>query len=95
MIEILAFGALSLRLRAKNPLRVTLFFSVFGVFWEIFLGGIKGAPLLTTALLAPYVMIGYGFVSLLPLCFLLEGKNVLPSGLPIPATESVAIPHPS
>ncbi len=32
VIEILALGALSLRLHAKNPLRVTLFFSVFGVF---------------------------------------------------------------
>ena len=96
VIEILALGALSLRLHAKNPLRVTLFFSIFGVFWEIFLGGLKGAPLLITAVLAPYVMVGYGFVSLLPLCVLLEGKNVIRSGLPIPVTESVAIPdHPS
>jgi hypothetical protein len=84
MIEILVLGVLSLKLHASNPLRVTFFFSIFGVFWEIFLGGLKGAPLLITAVLAPYVMVGYGFVSLLPLCLLLEGKNVLPSGLSYP-----------
>lgn len=93
MIEILALGALSLRLHAKNPLRVTLFFSIFGVFWELFLGGLKGAPLLIIVALGPYVMVGYGFVSLLPLCVLLEGKNVIRSSLPMPVTPSVAIPE--
>lgn len=96
MIEMLALGALSLRLHAKNPLRVTFLFSIFGVFWEIFLGGLKGAPLLIIAVLAPYVMVGYCFVSLLPLCVLLEGKNVIRSSLPVLVTESVVVPdHPS
>jgi hypothetical protein len=76
MVEILVLGVLSLRLHAKNPLRVTLFFSIFGVFWEILLGGLKGAPVVIVALLGPYVMVSYGFVSLLPLCILLQGKEV-------------------
>ena len=93
MIEVFALGMLALRLRAKSPLRGTLLFSVFGVFWEIFLGGLKGVPLVIVALLAPYVMVGYGFVSLLPLCVLLEGRDVLPSGLPIPVAEPVEAPR--
>lgn len=92
LIEMLALGVLSLRLHAKNPLRVTLLFSIFGVFWEIFLGGLKGAPIEILALLGPYVMVSYGFVSLLPLCVLLEGKHVLPSSLPVPVAQPVEIP---
>jgi hypothetical protein len=90
MIEMFVLGALSIKLHAKNPVRVTLFFSIFGVFWEIFLGGLKGAPLLITTLLAPDVMVSYGFVSLLPLCVLLEDKT---PDLPIPVTASIAIPE--
>ena len=76
LIEILALGGIALWRHAKNVLRVTLVYSIFGVFWEIFLGGLVGAPLVVTALLAPYVAVGYAFVSMLPLEVLIEGKTI-------------------
>jgi len=74
---------------AKNVLRVTLLYSIFGVLWEIFLGGLVGAPLIIIALLAPYVAVGYAFVSMLPLTVLIEGKTTpedVKTGLPAPVS---------
>ena len=76
LIEMLVLGGIVLWRHVKNVSRVTLFFSIFGVFWEIFLGGLVGAPLVVTALLAPYVAVGYAFVSMLPLEVLIEGKTI-------------------
>ena len=76
LIEILALGGIALWRHAKNVLRVTLVYSIFGVFWEIFLGGLVGAPLVVIAVLAPYVGVGYAFVSMLPLTVLIEGKTI-------------------
>ncbi len=76
MLEMLGLGLLSLKLHAKNSLRVTLLFSIFGIFWELFLGGLVGAPLLIAAILAPYVMVSYMFVSMLPLNVLLSSRKV-------------------
>ena len=44
--------------------------------WEVFFGGLVGAPLVVIALLAPYVSVGYAFVSMLPLTVLIEGKTI-------------------
>ena len=76
LIEILVLGGIVLWRHAKNVLRVTLVYGIFGVLWEIFLGGLVGAPLVVTALLAPYVAVGYAFVSMLPLEVLIEGKTI-------------------
>jgi hypothetical protein len=73
----LLLGGIVLWRHAKNVLRVTLFFSIFGVFWEIFLGGLVGAPLFIIAIFAPYVAIGYAFISMLPLTVLIEGNATL------------------
>jgi hypothetical protein len=75
LVELLVLAGLVLWVHAKNVLRVTLLFSIFGVFWEIFIGGLVGAPLVVIALLAPYVAVGYAFVSMLPLTVLVEGKT--------------------
>src|SRR5436853_3536516 len=74
LVEMLVLGGIVLWLHAKNVNRVTLFFSIFGVLWEIFLGGLVGAPLIIIALLAPYVGVGYAFISMLPLTVLIEGE---------------------
>lgn len=76
LLEMLVLGGLVLVLHAKNPLRVTLVFSIYGVLFELFLGGLVGAPILIAAILAPYVGMGYAFVSMLPLSVLMKGKHL-------------------
>jgi hypothetical protein len=77
LLEMMALAGLVLVLHAKSPLRVTLAFSIYGVLFELFLGGLVGAPVVIAALLAPYVAMGYAFVSVLPLSVLMDGKKVL------------------
>ncbi len=87
LVEMLVLGAIVLWRHAQNVLRVMLLFSVFGVFWEILVGGLVGAPLIIIALLAPYVAVGYAFISMLPLKVLIEGKTKSEDGkgsLPTP-----------
>jgi hypothetical protein len=66
LLEMPVLGGLVLVFHTKNPLRVTLVFSIYGVLFELFLGGLVGAPVIMVALLAPYVAMGYAFVSMLP-----------------------------
>ncbi len=75
LLEVLGLGLLSLKLHVKKSWHVAFAYSVFGIFWELFLGGLVGAPLLIAATLAPYVMVSYMFVSLLPLNLLLDKKD--------------------
>jgi len=84
LLEMLVLGGLVLVLHAKRPLRVTLAFSIYGVLFELFLGGLVGAPILIAAILAPYVGMGYAFVSMLPLSVFMRGKVQAPT-----STESV------
>jgi hypothetical protein len=77
-LEMLVLGGLVMLLHTKNPLRVTLVFSVYGVLFELFLGGLVGAPIIIAALLAPYVAMGYAFVSMLPLSVLMDGRKGSP-----------------
>ena len=88
LLEMLVLAGLVLVLHAKNPLRVTLVFSIYGLLFELFLGGLVGAPVLIAAILAPYVAMGYAFVSMLPLSVLMKGKNqaISSAGSAQPAT---------
>ena len=79
LLEMLVLGGLVLMLHAKSPLRVTLVFSIYGVLFELFLGGLVGAPVLIAAILAPYVGMGYAFVSMLPLSVLMKEKDLAPT----------------
>ena len=63
-------------LHAKKLLRVTLVCSIYGVSFELFLGGLFGAPILITSILAPYVGMGYAFVSMLPLSVLMKREDL-------------------
>jgi len=91
LVEMLVLGGIVLWRHAKNVLRVTLFFSIFGVLWEIFLGGLVGAPLIIIAVLAPYVGVSYAFISMLPLTVLTERETASRDGkaslspLPLPS----------
>src|SRR6266849_1070604 len=76
LLEMLVLSGLVFVLHAKNPLRVTLVFSIYGVLFELFLGGLVGAPILIAAILAPYVGMGYAFVSMLPLSVLMKRKDL-------------------
>ena len=71
-VEMLALGALVAVLHARKSLRVTLLFSVYGIMFELVLGGLRGAPLPVILLLFPYVGLGYAFISMLPLAVLLD-----------------------
>jgi len=87
LVEMLLVGGIVLWRHTKNVLRVTLFYSIFGALWEILVGGLVGAPLIIIVLLAPYVAVGYAFVSLLPLTVLIEGNERTENtttGLPTP-----------
>jgi hypothetical protein len=74
LLEMLVLGGLVVVLHARRPLRVTLVFSIYGVLFELFLGGLVGAPATIAALLVPYVAMGYAFVSMLPLSVLMEER---------------------
>ena len=92
IVEMLVLGGLVLWRHAKSVLRVTLFFSIFGVFWEVFLGGLVGAPPIIIALLAPYVGVSYAFISMLPLEVLIDGETASRDGktvLPVPPPSSL------
>jgi len=77
-VEIFVLGGIALVVHARRTFRVTLAFSIYGVFFEILVGGLRNAPLIVAVVLAPYVALGYAFVSLLPLSVLLEGGAVRP-----------------
>ncbi len=76
LVEMFVLGILVLQLHARSLLRVTLVFSVYGLFFEILLGGLMGAPVIVVALLAPYVALGYAFISMLPLNILIQGRGM-------------------
>jgi hypothetical protein len=94
-VEILVLGGLVLWRSSKDVNRITLAFSVYGVLFEIFLGGLVGAPLLIIAIIGPYVMVGYAFISMLPLAVLVEGrarldgkKTLVPMPIPPQVTNA-------
>ena len=83
--EMFVLGLLVVLLHSRSSLRVALAFSIYGVFFEYVVGGLRGLPPSLVALfLVPYVAMGYAFVSLLPLEVLLErergrlGRTIVP-----------------
>ena len=89
-IEMLVLGGIVLWRHAKNALRITLVFSIYGVLFEIFLGGLVGSPLVIIALIGPYVAVGYAFISILPLTVLLKKEETLEDRKEIAGTGRVA-----
>ena len=84
LLEVSAVSLIAMRAHAKSPVRVVSVYSVLGVFWELLFGGLVGAPLIIAIIFAPYVWVGYAFVSLLPLSIVIVGRGI--------ATESDVTP---
>ena len=78
----IVLGAIVSLIHAKNLARATLLFSAYGLSFELLVGGLAGAPLLIDAILAPYVMLGYAYISMLPLRVLINGMTT-----PVPRTS--------
>lgn len=78
-IEIGILGGLVVWAHAKNLRRVTLAFAIYGLAFELLVGGLAGAPLIIDILLGPWVAFGYVFISMLPLKILIDGRP-LPVG---------------
>jgi hypothetical protein len=77
LIEMVVLGAIATLLHAKSARKVTALFCVYGVFYELVLGGLVGIPLLELTVLGPWVALGYAYVSILPLTILLEDRVTL------------------
>lgn len=75
LLEVFAVSLIAVRAHSKSPVRVASVYGVLGVLWELLFGGLVGAPLVIAAIFAPYVWVGYAFVSLLPLSIVLVAKT--------------------
>lgn len=67
VFEIFVLGLIAVFLHVRRPFLLVLCYCVFGVGWELTVGGLKGASLLVDLILVPYVALGYAYVSMLPL----------------------------
>jgi hypothetical protein len=76
VVEIGVLGVIVMKVHAKNLFRVILLYSIFGLAWEILLGGLVGASVLIDLLIGPYVALSYAFVSMLPIRVLIRGRLV-------------------
>lgn len=94
IVEMAVLGVIVMKVHAKNLFRVILLYSVFGVAWEILLGGLVGASVLVDVLIGPYVALSYAFVSMLPIRILIRGRQIQspvgnnPDGTSMPPTPS-------
>ncbi len=61
LVEMLVLGVAVLLLHARSLLRITLAFSVYGVLFELLLGGLRGAPLIVAVLFAPHVALEFAW----------------------------------
>jgi len=76
VVEIAVLGAIVIKIQPKSEFRLTLLYSIFGVAWEILLGGLVGASILIDLLIGPYVALSYAFVSMLPVRILIRGRQI-------------------
>ena len=76
VLEIAILGVIVMKAHAKNLFRIILLYSIFGVAWELLLGGLVGAGVLVDLLIGPYVALSYAFVSMLPIRILVGGGHV-------------------
>jgi len=74
LFEVLVLGGAVLLLKAHRLSRIIAAFCVYGVGFELSVGGLAGAPLLVDLIIGPYVAVGYAFVSMLPIKVLLDGE---------------------
>lgn len=79
LIEVIVLAVLVMYLRATSLPKVILAFSIYGVAWEYFLGGLRGlGPSLVAVFIIPYVGLGYAFISLLPISVFMKKAVVNP-----------------
>lgn len=74
VVEIFVLGLAATLLHIRRAYMVVLAYCVFGVGWELTVGGLKGAPIEVDFFLIPYVALSYALVSAVPLEVLLGGK---------------------
>ena len=76
IIEVLVLALLSKLFRTKQPWWPAAAYAIFGIFFELTIGGLRGVnnPVILV-LLIPWVALGYIFVSILPLSILLRKKH--------------------
>ena len=79
-VEIVVLSALALALHATSAVRVSLAFGVYGIFFEYFLGGLRGISLALLPIWGTYAALTYVYVCLVPLTVLLGGKNASAEG---------------
>lgn len=72
LFEVAVLGLVAVLLHVQSVFRLVLAYAVFGVVWELTVGGLKGAAPLVDLLFVPYVALGYAYVSMLPLEVLLK-----------------------
>ena len=82
LVEMLVLGGIVLWRHAQNVLRVTFMFSIFGVIWEIFLGGLVGDRSNRGG------VPGEAFISMLPLEVLIKGQTTPSVGKTVLAVPS-------
>jgi hypothetical protein len=74
VVEIFVLGLAATLLHVRRAYMVVLAYCVFGVGWELTVGGLKGAPMEVDFILIPYVALSYALVSTVPLEVLLGGR---------------------
>jgi hypothetical protein len=92
LLEVAVLGLLAVFLHIRSVFRIVLAYSIFGVVWELTLGGLRGAPPIVQAIFIPYVGMSYAFVSMLPLEILLRSgrpeRSMTDSGVADSAASS-------
>lgn len=80
LVEVAVLGMVAGLLRARSAFVPVLAYAVFGVAWELTVGGLKGAPPVVDLFFVPYVALSYAYVSMLPLEVLLKSRQPMSAG---------------
>jgi len=80
LVEIVILGLVVTLFHVRRVFPAVFAYCVFGVAWEMTVGGLVGASPVVDVFFIPYVALGYAFVSMLPLEVLLRsGRQRVPS----------------